>query len=418
MLDVMLGFILLGPLAVLTVAGRTPSLYWIDVVIVIFSAFALSKAWAEPTDRTFRVPSAVAWSILYILICAASLLITQDILVSIATLKLRTLPIAVFLLASRQIKQRRDIGHFFQSLAWFGLAIAAISLYNWYKFSTGLLVLSDEFGEKDMLQLSFGRSNYLASMFVVLIPPMIGLMQHRSKKLMFLLNGVALALVVIALLFTQSRGSLISLTVGLLAWAYLSMSSSFTAKKVVMGLAVVTVLVFSTIFLWEQIPEAVRLGLSAAFSLLWSEAARGNLGGGRTELWVAALQGAWHSSFFGIGLGNQAIFYARQQMTPSAHSLYLETLLETGIVGVVALFGFLYVFGKTLWRLWKECPPSDRRLVGAMLATFVTALVNISQEPSFWGPQYSCLFWMMMGVVYAWRRINLRSRAAPTPEAP
>lgn len=418
MLDVMLGFILMGPLAVLTVAGRTPSLYWIDVVIVIFSAFALSRAWAQPTDRTFRLPPAVVWAIVYVLICAASLLITQDILVSIATLKLRTLPIAVFLLASRQIKSRSDIDHFFQALAWFGLALAAISLYNWYKFSTGLLVLSDEFGEKDMLQLSFGRSNYLASMFVVLIPPMIAVIQDRRKKLAFLLHGFALVLVVTALLFTQSRGSLISLTVGLIAWAFLTFSSAFTARKVFTGLAVVLLLVMTTIFLWDKIPEGVRLGLTAAFGLLWSEAARGNLGGGRTELWVAALQGAWHSSFFGIGLGNQAIFYAQQQMTPSAHSVYLETLLETGIVGVIALFGFLYVFGRTLWRLWKECPPSDRRFVGAMLATFVTALVNISQEPSFWGPQYSCLFWMMMGVIYAWRRMNAAARATPAPEVP
>jgi O-antigen ligase len=416
MLDVMLAFILMGPLAVLTVAGRTPSLFWIDVVIVVFSAFALSMSWAKPTDRTFRLPPAVAWAILYILICAASLLITQDILVSIATLKLRTLPIAVFLLASRQIRNRSDVDHFFHSLAWFGLALAAISLYNWYKFSTGVLVLSDEFGEKDMLQLSFGRSNYLASMFVLLIPPMIAVIQNRRKKLAFLVHGVALVLVVIALLFTQSRGSLISLTVGLLAWVFLSFSSAFTARKVFAALAVVILVVATTIFLWEKIPDAVRLGLTAAFGLLWSEAARGNLGGGRTELWVAALKGAWDSRLFGIGLGNQAIFYARQQMTPSAHSVYLETLLETGIVGVIALFGFLYVFGKTLWSLWKECPPSDRRFVGAMLATFVTAMVNISQEPSFWGPQYSCLFWMMMGVVYAWRRVGA-ARATPTPEA-
>ena len=217
-LDVMLAFILMGPLAVLIVAGRTPSLYWIDIAIVLFSAVALSKAWASPTERTFRLPPAAVWAIVYVLICAASILITQDILVSIATLKLRTLPIAVFLLASRQIKTRSDIDHFFRALVWFGCALAVISLYNWYKFSTGVLVLSDEFGEKDMLQLSFGRSNYLASMFVVLIPPMIAMIPDRRKKLAFLLRGVALLLVVVALLFTQSRGSLISLTVGLIAW--------------------------------------------------------------------------------------------------------------------------------------------------------------------------------------------------------
>jgi O-antigen ligase len=159
------------------------------------------------------------------------------------------------------------------------------------------------------------------------------------------------------------------------------------------------------IFIWFRIPEEVRSDLSMTFGLLFTDFSQGNYGGGRTELWIAAIKGAWNSDLFGIGLGNEMFFYSREQMTPWAHNLYLETLLETGLVGLVALLGVLFAFWKTCWRLWKFVPRADRPFAGALLTAFVTALINNAQEPSFWGPQYSCLFWMMMGVAYAWSRM-------------
>lgn len=406
-LDAMLAFILLGPLAILQVAGRTPSLYWIDVAIVVFSTVAFAKTCAQPAGFAFRVPPAILWAIVYVLICAASLLLTEDPLLGIATLKLRIMPIAAFLLASRRVRTQPDIEHFFNSLIWFGFALAAIALYNWYRFSSGALVLSDELGPKDMLQLAFGRSNYLASMFAILIPTMIVFAREKRRLASRLSYTGALLLVSVALVFTQSRGAMISLALGLTSWALFGFARAPSPRKVIKSLFLLTSGLVAGVLIWHKMPDDIRVGLDTGFSLFWSDASRGNYGGGRTELWVAAIKGAWQAHLFGIGLGNQAIWYARAGMTPSAHSLYLETLLETGIVGLVALLGILYAFGIILWRIWASCPVRDHRMVGALLGTFVTSLINVSQEPSFWAPQYSCLFWMIMGVAYSWRRIQL-----------
>lgn len=413
-LDVILASILLGPLTVLQIAGRTPSLYWVDVVVAVFAFGAFAKTCARPDEDSFRLPPVMLWALAYALLGAGSAMLSNDLLASIALLKLRLVPIAVFLLTTRTLSTKGEIQNCFRDIIWFGCLLAAVGLYNWYTFASGLQTLGEEYGPKDMLQLSFGRSNYLASIFVLIIPIIVAFIRMRKGRPSSIGYVGALLLVAVALLFTQSRGALISLGLGFLAWGLLGLGRAFSLRKVAAIVLTVGLVAASAPFLWAKLPEDVRFGLTTAFDVWWSEARLGNYGGGRTELWLAAVKGASQSNFMGIGLGNEAIFYSQAGLTQSAHNLYLETLLETGIVGFVLLMGMLYGFGATLWRLWRKSLPADRPLVGALLATFVIALINNAQEPSFWGPQYSCLLWMMMGACYSWRRAH---HSDPTAEA-
>ncbi len=405
-LDAILLAILFGPFTVLQIAGRTPSIYWVDVVIGILAFVSFAKLCARPGESSFRVPRVILWAFAYTLIAATSLLLTEDPLASIATLKLRIMPIGVFFLARRYGRSLPAIDGFFRSVIAFGCALSAIALYNWYGFSSGAQLLGEELGPKDMLQLSFGRSNYLASILVLIIPTAIAFIRRRKRRPLGLAYLSALVLISIALIFTQSRGALISLAFGFMAWGFFGLASAFSVRMVVSMLFAIIATLMAGLFLWSKIPEEVRIGLATAFGLLWSDARLGNYGGGRTELWLAAINGAWQSNLLGIGLGNQRAWYAGAGLTPSAHNLYLETLLETGLIGLIALLGILHGFGATIWRIWKNRSRRERPLAGALLATFVIALVNAAQEPSFWGPQYSCLFWLMMGVAYSWQNVQ------------
>jgi O-antigen ligase len=72
------------------------------------------------------------------------------------------------------------------------------------------------------------------------------------------------------------------------------------------------------------------------------QAANGN---GRHEFWEAALHANASDPWRGIGPGTFEFWWARNSTTPGfvrdAHTLYLETLAETGIVGFVLLAGLL-----------------------------------------------------------------------------
>jgi putative inorganic carbon (HCO3(-)) transporter len=316
------------------------------------------------------------------------------------------MPLLVFLIACRQPHTEKDVDHFLRSVVLFGAALALSSLYSWYQFFAGMRLLAEDLGPKDMLQTSFGRSNYLASIFVIILPLNLVFL-YRSKRLRnVLLNAGCLLLIVIALIFTESRGAMISLVAGLLAWGALSLARSISVRRIMIAAAIVVAVPTIVVLGWPYIPEDVRTGLSVTFGVLAQQAGEGNVGGGRTDLWLAAIKGALSSDLVGIGLGNQAAWLTSIGLDASAHSLYLETLLETGIVGLIALLGILFTFAKTLWRLWQVVDRRSRPIAGALIASFLTALVNISQEPSFWAPQYSYVFWMMMGVAYAWLRLE------------
>src|SRR4051794_29451339 len=174
-------------------------------------------------------------------------------------------------------------------------------------------------------------------MFVIILP--INLLYiYRSRRFRDLaINGASLVLIVIALAFTQSRGAMISALCGLLAWAALSLARSITVRRLATAVLIMAAVVTGAILLWSRIPEDVRSGLTVSFGALLQQAEQGNAGGGRTDLWAAAIKGALSSDLVGIGLGNQAIWLAALGLDASAHSLYLETLLETGLVGLFAL---------------------------------------------------------------------------------
>ncbi|HVF38661.1 MAG TPA: O-antigen ligase family protein, partial [Gemmatimonadaceae bacterium] len=364
--DAILLAILFGPLTVLQVAGRTPSLYWVDVILAVLAFTAFAKVAARPSEDSFRVPRVMLWAFAYVLVAGVSMLLSDDVLVSIANLKLRIMPVAAFFLACRYARSVLDIERFFRSVVAFGAALSAVALYNWYRFSSGLQILSEDLGPKDMLQLSFGRSNYLAGILVLIIPTIIAFLRRRKTRASGLAYLGALLIISLALIFAQSRGAMISLALGMIAWGLFGLARRFSIRTVLNTLLGVAAILILSRLLWSRVPEDVRIGLTTAFSILWADALRGNYGGGRTELWVGAIRGALESNLLGIGLGNQAGWYSRAGMTSSAHNLYLETLMETGIVGLFTLLGILAGFAATLWWLWKNCTEREHPMAGAL----------------------------------------------------
>ena len=107
------------------------------------------------------------------------------------------------------------------------------------------------------------------------------------------------------------------------------------------------------------------------------QAANGN---GRYEFWHAALDAAETDPWRGIGPGTFEFWWARHATTPGfvrdAHTLYLETLAETGIVGFALLAGvLLWLIGMAVLRALRA--PETLRLwtaaAAAGLAAFLTS---------------------------------------------
>jgi len=103
-------------------------------------------------------------------------------------------------------------------------------------------------------------------------------------------------------------------------------------------------------------------------------------GNGRYENWQAALDAQAANPWKGTGPGTFEFWWARHATTPGfirdAHTLYFETLAETGIVGFVLLIGLLVLLLGTAVVRSLRAPPGTRIWIAAAvggLATFMTA---------------------------------------------
>jgi O-antigen ligase len=107
---------------------------------------------------------------------------------------------------------------------------------------------------------------------------------------------------------------------------------------------------------------------------------QGANGNGRYEYWQAAQDANATAPWKGIGPGSFEFWWSREGTTPGfvrdAHTLYLETLAETGVVGFVLLIGlFALLLVVTIVRSLRA-PPGTRIWIAAAvgaLATFMEA---------------------------------------------
>lgn len=101
-------------------------------------------------------------------------------------------------------------------------------------------------------------------------------------------------------------------------------------------------------------------------------------GSGRWQYWIAAADEFRASPLKGGGAGSYGTWWLRHASLPrfilDAHSLYLETLAELGVVGLLALLGSLVAaLGAAAHRLLRAV---DRRVLATALAVLVAYLLG------------------------------------------
>ena len=245
-----------------------------------------------------------------------------------------------------------------------------------------------------------GDPNYLALELVVatiLALALIGTTRRRWVRV-----GLLLVLPVLAYGFaaTESRGGLLAGAAAAFAALLLFGNRRFTILAVVAGVAVL---------------GGVWLALNpAAFTRITSFGSSD----GRIDLWRVALR-AWQSHpIAGVGAGNFIAVSGQYVNQPGAltavalivthphvaHNVYLEALVDTGVIGLIlllAVFGGFLASAVGAGRLAERCGLSDvailaRAVAVAMVAAFV-AMFFLSDGPD-----------LRMWILYALAPITLR----------
>lgn len=227
----------------------------------------------------------------------------------------------------------------------------------------------------------FGRSNYIASFFVLLLPIAIGLATSTRRLPTRLCNLVLAALLLSGLLLTFSRGGLLAagLAIGLL----LLIDNRQRSR--------------STMLLLLGITAAVVIPLAGATLSQRLVSFDDNL---RFSLWGYALSVFRANWLIGIGLGVRLTPPGVGDVGPlDPHNLIIGALVETGIIGAT---GLLLLVGTALRALALQIRSyrvggSDAAHAG-LYAGLLGGLAHTMIEPSMRGSIFVILFWTLMAL--------------------
>lgn len=146
----------------------------------------------------------------------------------------------------------------------------------------------------------------------------------------------------------------------------------------------------------------------------------------RMNVWAAVVDMIRDRPIIGIGPGNDAFnkiypLYQRPRFTAlSAYSIYLELLVEAGIVGASAFLWFLIVtFNQGLTRLaqLRERLQADGFWLMAAVAGMLGLLGHGLVDTVWYRPEVNTLWWMMVGIIASfYQPISTRSQESENPE--
>lgn len=121
--------------------------------------------------------------------------------------------------------------------------------------------------------------------------------------------------------------------------------------------------------------------------------------------------------FFGVGAGNymEALQEYNEYGTLElpVHNVFLWVAAETGLFGVTVFFGMVAAAFVGLWRTARRCTGPSSRLALAALAALAAYLIDGLTDPLFREPVIYMMFWLLIAMMPALRRMQEKEIAAP-----
>lgn len=231
--------------------------------------------------------------------------------------------------------------------------------------------------ELPRVSLAMNISTLLAGYVAPLVPLVVGWsLTARQPEFRRVLRWLALLLVVV-LLLTFSRGGMLSLVASLTVFAVLQISRSRRFGQLV-----------SRRVLLPGLGLVIIIG-AAVFMLVSLSGSRSSGDQVRLDMYRSAIDIAADYPIFGVGPG----IYGRvlrdyrspelsRDRLASAHNLYLNTLSEVGIAGVLVSVWLLWAFSRAVMHTWRSESGDGARIrieaaVAALIGVGVHSLVDV-----------------------------------------
>lgn len=202
---------------------------------------------------------------------------------------------------------------------------------------------------------------------------------------------------------TVSRGGLLALMAGLFVATFFARRLGLPpSRRGATAVALVLIAGVALAFAANDLPARIGFQSHALHQPLGAEAANSSVS--RLELYALALEGMQTRWVAGIGyLGFRSLLDANRESVPTfsdgdtyfVHNDYLQTLLELGVGGLVALISTVLLPFVTALRVSR--PLQERELVVAMLAVVASFAMLAAVDFPFYVPTCLVLFGFAVG---------------------
>jgi O-antigen ligase len=283
----------------------------------------------------------------------------------------------------------------------------------------------DEFGGSRRAGGPLGKENRYAQIMVVIFPLALCMAYIEPARKMRLLALAAAGLILGGIVLTFSRGAFVTLAGMVLIMVLLRYIRPTQALG---GVALLVVVILTALPEYvERVSSVSNLSSLAANDSEGAREADGSLRG-RFAQNLAAVRAFVEHPILGVGPGHFAKFYSarygnevgtkRLNSNRRAHSLYLEMLADTGLVGTTAFMAIVFAVVRRLWQARRRFAQNRPEL--AHIATaFLLGIFNYFGTATFLHLSYQRYYWFLMALACAAIRIfTLESAASQSQQPP
>ena len=263
-------------------------------------------------------------------------------------------------------------GQLFGSKGFF-LSSTVPNLASWFSSRFGIHM------SENRLDATIGNSAYFAvfALMNVFIAGLLWSQTKEPKKQWF--YPVLIALNVIGILYSGTRGTMIGLVVGCFAtFGIMALKERGKMRKMFAGSLIVFIILISSIFIFKN---SALVQASPVLTRIASISPNDITGASRLSIWKISYEAWKERPILGYGQDNFSYIFARKFLPNNmcnlepwydrSHDVFFDWLVAAGALGLLT---YLSLYGVTLWFMWKKkdhtMPLSEKAILTGMLAGY------------------------------------------------
>jgi glycosyltransferase involved in cell wall biosynthesis/Ser/Thr protein kinase RdoA (MazF antagonist) len=399
----------------------------LQLITIATAAAAAARLLSSDRDRRLQLhPIPLA---LYAAVIFMSSLGAADVGRANESLSEHVKGMLIFLIVTNLVTSRVTLERVVWVLLLSGAFLATISVYQVVSNSYG-----QEFGGFGRVELelvggsrqprvtgSLSDPNFYAQILVPLVPLALYRLWDETSPVRKLAASYALAVGILAVVFTYSRGAAIACALVLLAAALLTKAKIKYFLPALLALAPLALFVPQSFE--NRLASLSQLTAALQDTPLDSEDSSFRE---RRRLMAVAWEMFSDRPLLGVGAGNypeQFDAYAGRIGTTlrsydnlgerRPHSLYLEILAETGLAGLLSFIAIIAVALLSLWSTYRSVSDASERRSTYMIASLALALTAYLVTSLFLHGDYIRYLWLLLAIGAAATQVLPRAAIRP-----